>query len=75
MNVEPIQIRPEDPASERWMQYYKEARARRRARGPEESTRERARRLRNRQRAYAGIGFFVVGVLFSICYVVLQLQR
>jgi len=73
VNAEPIQhTRPEDPSSERWLAYYREARVRRRARGREESTRVRRRRWRNRQLAFAAGGMFLVCVLFSICYVILE---
>jgi hypothetical protein len=66
------EVHGEDPTSERWMAYYREARARRRARGPELRTRVKLRKYRNRQRALVVSGFLVVGVLASICYVVLM---
>jgi hypothetical protein len=71
MNVDAREIRGEDPASERWVEYYREARARRRARGPELRTRVRVRKYRNRQRAMVISGFLAVGALATIFYVVL----
>ncbi|HVX95204.1 MAG TPA: hypothetical protein VHK47_09870 [Polyangia bacterium] len=65
------EVHGEDPTSDRWMAYYRDARARRRARGPEMRTRVKLRKYRNRQRALVVSGFLVVGVLISICYVVL----
>lgn len=71
VNVEIGRPRPEDPSSERWLQYYREARRRRRALGPRERTRTKIKHLRNRQRARMIAGFLVVGVLASIFYLVL----
>jgi len=71
MSSEQGDIRSEDPSSERWIQYYREARVRRRARGPELRTRVKLRRYRNRQRAMIISGFLTVGALASIFYVVL----
>jgi hypothetical protein len=71
MNVDAREIRGEDPASDRWVEYYREARARRRARGPELRTRVKVRRYRNRQRAKVVSGFLAVGFLATIFYVVL----
>jgi hypothetical protein len=65
------EVHGEDPTSDRWLAYYRDARARRRARGPEMRTRVKLRKYRNRQRALVVSGFLVVGVLISICYVVL----
>jgi hypothetical protein len=65
------EVHGEDPTSDRWLTYYRDARARRRARGPEMRTRVKLRKYRNRQRALVVSGFLVVGVLISICYVVL----
>jgi hypothetical protein len=65
------EIRGEDPSSERWMQYYQNARARRRARGPELRSRVKLRRYRNRQRAMIISGFLTVGALAAIFYAVL----
>jgi hypothetical protein len=61
----------EDPSSERWLQYYEDARVRRRARGPELRTRVQLRKYRNRQYAMLISGFVVVGILTSIFYFVL----
>jgi hypothetical protein len=61
----------EDPSSERWVAYYREARARRRARGPELRTRVKLRKYRNRQRVMIISGFLTVAVLAAIFYVVL----
>jgi hypothetical protein len=72
VNAEPAQTRPEDPSSERWLQYYRDARARRRARGPHERTRVRLRRWRNRQRAFIAAAFLAVGVLVVVFYTVLS---
>jgi hypothetical protein len=70
--MEQGEIRGEDPSSERWIQYYREARARRRARGPEVRTRVKMRRYRNRQRAMIISGFLTVGALAAIFYAVLM---
>jgi hypothetical protein len=72
MSMEQGEIRGEDPSSERWIQYYREARARRRARGPEVRTRVKLRRYRNRQRAMIISGFLTVGALAAIFYAVLM---
>ena len=64
--------RGEDPASERWTAYYREARARRRARGPELRTRVKLRKYRNRQLAMMISGFLAVGAVAFICYAVLM---
>jgi hypothetical protein len=72
MSMEQGEIRGEDPSSERWIQYYREARARRRARGPELRTRVKMRRYRNRQRAMIISGFLTVGALAAIFYAVLM---
>ena len=71
VNVEPGRLKPEDPSSERWLQYYREARRRRRALGPSERTRAKLKQYRNRQTVHMIAGFFVVGVLASIFYFVL----
>ena len=71
MNVDAREIRGEDPSSDRWVEYYREARVRRRARGPELRTRVKLRKYRNRQRAIFIGGFLAVGALASIFYVVL----
>ena len=65
------EIHGEDPSSERWVQYYREAPARRRARGPELRTRAKLRKYRNRQRAMIISGFLTVGALAAIFYAVL----
>jgi hypothetical protein len=66
------EIRAEDPSSERWLQYYKDARVRRRARGPERRTREQLKRYRRRQTIALLTGFVGVGVLAAIFYFVLE---
>ena len=71
MSFEPSEFRAEDPSSERWVAYYREARARRRARGPELRTRVKLRKYRNRQRAMVISGFLTVGALAAIFYAVL----
>ena len=71
MHLEPGEIRAEDPSSERWIQYYREARVRRRARGPELRTSVKRRKYRNRQRAMIISGFLTVGALAALFYVVL----
>ena len=72
MSVETVHTRPEDPSSERWLEYYREARKRRHARGPQESTRLRRRRWRNRQLGLALGGLSVLGALLAVFYAVLQ---
>ncbi|HEV3031314.1 MAG TPA: hypothetical protein VG319_06705 [Polyangia bacterium] len=72
MSIDQGELRGEDPSSERWNQYYREARARRRARGPEVRTRVKIRRHRNRQRAMIISGFLTVGALAAIFYAVLM---
>jgi hypothetical protein len=71
MSMEHGEIHGEDPASERWVQYYQDARERRRARGPEVRTSVKRRRYRNRQIAMMISGFFTVGVVAAIFYAVL----
>lgn len=63
--------RGEDPSSERWIAYYKDARRRRRARGPQERTRAKLKRLRNRQLFGMLSGVFVVGMLATAFYLIL----
>jgi hypothetical protein len=73
LSLEPIsELRGEDPSSERWLEYYKDARARRRARGPQKRTREALRQYRRRQTIALAIGFVAVGVLVAIFYAVLE---
>jgi hypothetical protein len=62
----------EDPSSERWLEYYRDARRRRRARGPERRTRAQLRKYRNRQLTKLIGGFVTVGVLVAIFYFVLE---
>jgi hypothetical protein len=62
----------EDPSSERWLEYYRDARRRRRARGPERRTRAQLRKYRNRQIMMLVSGFLTVGVLVTIFYFVLE---
>jgi hypothetical protein len=64
-------IHGEDPSSERWVRYYQDARARRRARGPELRTRVKLRKYRNRQTVMMVIGFLAVGVAAAVYYVLL----
>jgi hypothetical protein len=71
MSIQQGDARGEDPSSERWIQYYQEARKRRRARGPEVRTRVKLRRHRQRQLAMMISGFITVGALALICYAVL----
>jgi hypothetical protein len=72
LDLETGEIRAEDPSSERWLQYYKDARARRRARGPERRTREQLKKYRRRQTIALFTGIFGVGVLATIFYFVLE---
>jgi hypothetical protein len=65
------QIHGEDPGSERWVEYYSEARKRRRARGPELRTRVKLRKHRQRQIAMMVSGFLTVGAIALACYVAL----
>jgi hypothetical protein len=62
---------PEDPSSEKWLAYYREARVRRRSRPREERHRIKIKRWRNRQRALVVSGFLTIGALCAIFYVVL----
>jgi hypothetical protein len=71
VNAEPGRLSSEDPSSDRWLQYYREARRRRRALGPRERTRAKIRHIRNVQRARMAAGFAVVAVLAAIFYVIL----
>lgn len=71
LNAETGRARGEDPSSERWLQYYKEARRRRRALGPREHTRFKIRRMRQQQLAKMTSGFMVVAVLSAVFYFVL----
>jgi hypothetical protein len=71
MSTEHGEARGEDPSSEKWIQYYREARVRRRARGPELRTRVKLRKYRQRQLAMMISGFVTVGVAAAIFYAVL----
>jgi hypothetical protein len=72
VSLETNDARPIHPTSERWLQYYKEARVRRRARGPEVRTSVLRRRWRNRQRTMLVSGVFIVSALVSVFYFVLS---
>jgi hypothetical protein len=63
-----VDTNPEDPSSEKWLQYYREAKVRRRARSPQNRTRAQLKRWRNRERALILGGFVVVGVVVAVCY-------
>jgi hypothetical protein len=65
------EIHGEPPSSERWAQYYDEARARRRARGPELRTRVKLRKQHHRQIAMMISGFLTVGAIALACYAAL----
>ena len=68
MNLERTNTRPEDPSSERWLEYYREAKARRRSRPRAMRTRTRLKRWRNRQRTLVAGGFLAVGVVVALFY-------
>jgi hypothetical protein len=73
LSLEPSsEIHAEDPSSERWLQYYKDARVRRRARPHEKSRREQVKRYHRRQLMALVSGFAALGVLVSIFYLVLE---
>jgi hypothetical protein len=72
LNLENGEVRAEDPSSERWLEYYREAKVRRRARGPALRTRVQLRRYRARQRILIVCGFTSVGILLAIFYFVLE---
>jgi hypothetical protein len=71
MSGEHGDIHGEPPGSERWVQYYSAAQARRRARGTELRTSVKQRKYRNRQLAMMISGFLTVGAIALACYVVL----
>jgi hypothetical protein len=75
MTIEHGQVRGEDPSSERWIQYYQEARERRRARGPELRTRVKLRKYQRRQLVLMICGFSLVGAFAAACYFVLMRMR
>jgi hypothetical protein len=70
VNLERTERRTEDPSSERWLEYYRDAKARRRSRPLELRTRTRLKRWRNRQRSLVVAGFLgivgVVGVFYLL---------
>jgi hypothetical protein len=68
----PSKTHSQDPASEEWLEYYRVAKRRRRALGPEVRTRARLRRWRNRQRGMLVGGILVLGALMGVFYVLLQ---
>jgi hypothetical protein len=68
VNLERTKTRPEDPSSERWLEYYREAKVRRRSRPPAMRTRTRLKRWRNRQRTLVAGGFLAVGVVVGLFY-------
>ena len=72
MSPETSEAQSVDPSSERWLEYYKEARARRRARSPEMRTSAQRRRWRNRQRTMLACAVLSVGLLTTLFYVVLS---
>jgi hypothetical protein len=72
VDAETGRLSPEDPSSERWMQYYREARRRRRALGPRERTRSKLKQVRNRQLVHMSAGFLVAGALAFVFYIVLR---
>jgi hypothetical protein len=69
--LEHIEPRTEDPSSERWLEYYREAKARRRARPRAQRTRTRLKRWRNRQRTLLAAGLLAVGAVVGTFYVLL----
>jgi hypothetical protein len=71
VNARRIETPPEDPSSDRWLEYYREAKVRRRALGPRMRTRARLKRWRNRQRAFVVGGFAAIAVLSAIFYALL----
>jgi hypothetical protein len=71
VNLERTNPRTEDPSSEAWLEYYREAKARRRSRPRELRTRTRLKRWRNRQRSLVAAGFLAVGVVVGVFYFLL----
>jgi hypothetical protein len=71
VNVERIERRTEDPSSEAWLEYYRDAKARRRSRPREQRTRTRLKRWRNRQRSLIVAGFLGVGAVVGIFWLLL----
>jgi hypothetical protein len=66
-----IEHAAESPSSERWHQYYSEARTRRLAQGGTERTIRAFKRWRARQRALAIAAFVTLGLLVAIFYALL----
>ena len=64
--------RPEHPSSERWAQYYLEAKARRRARGHRARVSWQRQRWRAQQRARAVGALLALGMLFALFGAILE---
>ncbi|MDB4981072.1 MAG: hypothetical protein JWM82_1824 [Myxococcales bacterium] len=71
MIVERLQKRAEDPSSEAWLEYYRDAKVRRRSRPHAQRTRTRLKRWRNRQRSLVVVGFLAVGAVVGLFYLLL----
>ncbi len=71
MIVERLQKRAEDPSSEAWLDYYRDAKVRRRSRPREQRTRTRLKQWRNRQRSLMVSGFLGIGVVVGLFYLLL----
>jgi hypothetical protein len=71
VNVQTRKSAGEDPSSERWLEYYREAKVRRRSRPREERHHRRVKAWRNRQRALVVGGFLTIGALVAVFSMVL----
>jgi hypothetical protein len=72
VNVEGSESRRATPGSERWTQYYREAKVKRRALGASGRTSRAYRRWRVRERILVASALLGLGVLLTVCYTVLQ---
>jgi hypothetical protein len=72
VNVESNESVTASPGSERWTAYYREAKVKRRALGSSGRTSRAYRRWRVRERILVGLALLSLGLLFAICYAVLE---
>jgi len=72
VNVESSESLKATPGSERWTQYYREAKVKRRALGASGRTSRAYRRWRARERILVASALVSLGVLLTVCYAVLE---
>jgi hypothetical protein len=72
VNVESSESSKVSPASERWTAYYREAKVKRRARGPSGASSRAYKRWRARERMLLASALLALGLLVTLCYALLD---